>query len=77
MSRLADMDLKEFSKLKKEALRYLYRKGHLYRRAKAFAPLRRVINDLEKQQEIVSSLYDEASHRGREATSRKVSDRYY
>jgi hypothetical protein len=24
MSRLADIDLKEFSKLKKEALRYLY-----------------------------------------------------
>jgi hypothetical protein len=48
MSRLVDIDLKEFSKLKKEALRYLYRKGHLYRRAKAFAPLRRVINDLEK-----------------------------
>jgi Integrase zinc binding domain len=72
------MSAAEFKKFKNKALKFVLRDGHLFRRPdKANLIMRRVIDDAKAQEDIVRSLHDEAGHRGREATFRRVADRYY
>jgi hypothetical protein len=77
LRRPEDMSMKEFSAFKKEAMKYLVREGHLFRRQSKNSPLRRVVDDAEIRQRILQELHDESGHRGREGTYRRVADRFY
>ena len=77
LRRPKDMDAKRFRKFKKNALKYIVRDGHLFRRAGRNRPLRRVIDDDEDRQKILHSLHEESGHRGAEGTYNKISWRYY
>ena len=71
------MGTKEFRKWRKEALKYKVQDRHLFRRNTKNIPLRRVIDDIKEQEEIMISLHDETGHRGREGTYRRIADRYW
>ena len=73
----ADLDRKEFRSFKAKALRFQVRDGTLYRRQTKNAPQRRVVERTEDQQEILKALHNDLGHKGREATYRKVADRYW
>ena len=72
------MSTAEFKKFKNIALKFVIRDGHLFRRPdKANLAARRVIDNEEARAEILRDLHDDAGHRGREGTFRRVADRYY
>jgi len=54
----------EFPRLRRKALRYLVRDGHLYKRAKkSRVPPRRVIGQPAERRRIIKELHDELGHR--------------
>jgi hypothetical protein len=72
------MPVKEFKKFKNRALQYVIRDGHLFRRPdKSFPVARRVLDREDVRFNAIAELHDDAGHRGREATYRRVADRYF
>ena len=71
------MGVKEFRQLRRQALNFLVRDDHLFRRPDKVNPIRRVIDSSERRNEIIRELHDESGHRGREGTYRRVADRYW
>ena len=71
------MDRKEFRKFKANALKFLVRDGHLFRKANKNMPLRRVVDNETQRQQILQELHEESGHRGREGTYRRIADRYW
>ncbi|KAJ9246723.1 hypothetical protein DTO195F2_9270 [Paecilomyces variotii] len=77
MTKPDNMDRGQYAKFKKEALKYMVQDGVLFRRARQNQPCRTVVDDEEKRKEILTALHEEHGHRKREATYRKVADRYW
>jgi hypothetical protein len=75
--RPAGVDGKEFTALKRNALRYLVVWRQLYYRGRRDSPHRQVIDNPEEQKEIIRALHDERGHKGRESTAQQVRWRYY
>lgn len=71
------LSAKEFSAFKQEALRFLVQRKTLFRRQTKNTVQTRVVDDLKERALILKQLHDEAGHKGREATYRKIADRYY
>ena len=77
MERPPDMTDNEFRKLRRKALRYLVRDGHLYKRAKkSRVPPRRVIGQPTERRRVIEELHDELGHRHRQSTYDQVARRY-
>lgn len=77
LQRPPGMEGKEYVKFKKNALKYFVKNGHLFRRADNVNPVRRVIDDVDVRMEVLKAMHDDAGHRGREGTFRRVADRYF
>ena len=72
------MPAAEFKKFKNKAIKFVLKGNHLFRQPdKTTRVVRRVIDNDEAQQEILWELHDESGHRGREATFRRIADRYF
>jgi Integrase zinc binding domain len=77
LHRPAELSTKEFMKFKANALKFMVRDGHLFRRASKNVPLRRVVDDKKDRKKILRALHEDCGHRGREGTYRRVADRYW
>jgi len=66
-----------FKKWKNEALNYVVRGGHLFRRADKRNPIRRVLDTPELRQKVIKTMHHESGHQGKESTYRRVADRYF
>jgi hypothetical protein len=75
--RPAGMGIKQFRLLRRQALNFMVREGHLFRRPDKINPVRRVIDSTARREEILRELHDDSGHRGREGTYRRVADRYW
>jgi hypothetical protein len=62
------MDIKQFKLLRRQALNFMVRDGHLFRRPDKVNPVRRVIDSSARRDEILRELHDDSGHRGREGT---------
>jgi hypothetical protein len=71
------MSVKQFRLLRRQALNFMVRDGHLFRRPDKVNPVRRVIDSSARRNEILRELHDDSGHRGREGTYRRVADRYW
>lgn len=71
------MSKSDYRAFKKRAVKYMVQDKVLFRRAGQNVPCRTVVDDEKKRKEILHSLHEESGHRGREATYRKVADRYW
>jgi hypothetical protein len=70
--------LSQHRTFRKKALRYVVRGMQLFRRADRAWPLhRRVIDDKEERESAIKAMHDDAGHRGREGTYRRLADRYF
>jgi len=77
LERPSDMTDDEFRKLRRKALRYLVRDGHLYKRAKkGRVPPQKVIGRTAERQRIIEELHDELGHRHQQSTYDQVARRY-
>lgn len=70
------MSIKKFKKFKAEALRYKVVNHILFRRNTKNIPLKRVIDNPEKQTNIIAALHDDSEHKKRESTYSKIADKY-
>ena len=77
LKRPEGLDRKELRSFKSKALRFLVKDQTLFRRNTKNTPQRRVVDDISQRAEIIQSLHDDLGHKGREATYRKVADRYW
>ena len=77
LARPKDLDRRALRAFKAKALRFLVKDRTLFRRSTKNAPERRVVEDRTEQTEIIKALHDGLGHKGREATYRKVADRYW
>lgn len=77
LARPERMSTSEFRKFRQHALNFFVRRGHLFRRASKRNPARRVVDGDERREMILKELHDDSGHRGREATYRRVADRYW
>ena len=76
LQRPLDLNRKEFRAFKAKALRFRVHEQTLLRRATKNAPETKVIDDPAERLEVMKEMHDELGHKGREATYRKVADRY-
>lgn len=58
-------------------LDYQVLNGKLYRRASKAIPMKLVVNGAEARNEVIWECHKELGHRGREATYRRVADRFW
>ena len=72
-----DLTKSEFRTFKKQALKFVVRDGHLFRKRSKNVPLVRVVDGKADRNQIILQLHDEGGHRGREGTYRRLADRYY
>lgn len=70
------MSIKKFKKFKAEALRYKVVDHILFRRNIKNIPLKRMIDNSEKQTNIIAALHDDFEHKKRESTYSKIADKY-
>ena len=77
MRRPSEMDTKEFNAFKKKAVKFKVQNNHLFRRNSKNVPMHRVVDDSVERQTILHQLHNESDHKGREATYRRVADRYW
>lgn len=63
---------------RKKARNFCVRGKHLFRRESAKYPLpRRVVDCVRKKEELLRAAHDDAGHKGKENTYRRLADRYY
>jgi hypothetical protein len=77
LSRPEGMSSSEFYRFKKKAMKFFVQDDFLFRRASKNLPAKRVIDDKKKRKDILKALHEESGHRDREATYRKIADRYW
>ena len=77
LRRPGGLNARQFTKFKKEALKFLVRDGELFRRGSKNVPMRRVIDKEEQAQEIITYQHDYSGHKGIEGTYRRVAALYW
>lgn len=66
-----------WTKFRKEALKFVVRERHLFRRATKNVSIRRVLDKDEERAQVLKECHDNAGHPGKERTYRLIADRYW
>jgi hypothetical protein len=78
LRRPPEMPMHQFNDFKKKCMKYVVQDQHLFYRDKGKTGLlRRVLDDHEERQRVLSGVHTELSHKGKEATYDLLKRRYY
>ena len=68
---------KDWTKFRLEALKFIVRDRHLFRRATKNVSIRRVLDKDKERQQVLEECHDRAGHPRKERTYRLITDRYW
>ena len=76
LQKSADISQSNFRKFHKKTLQYFIQDDHLFHQQDCNVSLHQVMNQSEKQNQIIQALHDESDHRDKNVTFIKVSQYY-
>ena len=77
LQRSDGMEREEFRKFRDRALKFHVSEKQLFKRTSKNSPLRRVVDSVQMQEDILKSARDDVGYKGRESTYRRIADKYW